>query len=174
MPDHYRDPYRGAVADGRVTADHASFYAMIACIDENLARLDWFLHQNGLYDDTIFVFMTDNGTASGEAVYNAGMRGRKSSIYDGGHRVPCLLRWPGGGIGGMRAGDARRRRGSRPPATAIPVSRAAGGRRCERPDGRGRHDRRRLRSNRRRRRIRRHRELGRRRRAARRARRDTT
>ncbi len=106
VPDHYRDPYRGAVADGRVTADHASFFAMIACIDENLARLDWFLHQNGLYDDTIFVFMTDNGTASGEAVYNAGMRGRKSSIYDGGHRVPCLLRWPGGGIGGLRPGDA--------------------------------------------------------------------
>ena len=100
VPDLYRDPYRGAVADGRVTADHASFYAMIACIDENLARLDWYLHQNGLYDDTIFVFMTDNGTASGEAVYNAGMRGRKSSIYDGGHRVPCLLRWPSGGIGG--------------------------------------------------------------------------
>ena len=106
VPDHYRDPYRGAVADGRVTADHASFFAMIACIDENLARLDWFLHQSGLYDNTIFVFMTDNGTASGEAVYNARMRGKKSSIYDGGHRVPCLLRWPGGGIGGLRAGDA--------------------------------------------------------------------
>ena len=106
VPDHYRDPYRGAVAGGRVTADHASFFAMIACIDDNLGRLDWFLHQNGLYDDTIFVFMTDNGTATGEAVYNAGMRGRKSSIYDGGHRVPCLLRWPGGGIGGIRAGGA--------------------------------------------------------------------
>ena len=107
VPDHYRDPYRDAVAGGRVTADHASFFAMIACIDENLARLDWYLHQNGLYDDTIVMFMTDNGTASGEAVYNAGMRGRKSSIYDGGHRVPCLLRWPGGGIGGMGAGAAR-------------------------------------------------------------------
>ena len=102
VPDHYRDPYRGAVAGGSVTADHASFFAMIACIDENLARLDWFLHQNGLYDDTIVLFMTDNGTAGGEAVYNAGMRGRKSSLYDGGHRVPCLLRWPGGGIGGQR------------------------------------------------------------------------
>ena len=104
VPDHYRDPYRDAVARGAVTADHASFFAMISCIDENLARLDWFLHQNGLYDDTIFIFLTDNGTASGEAVYNAGMRGRKSSVYDGGHRVPCLLRWPAGGIGGMRDG----------------------------------------------------------------------
>ena len=102
VPDHYRDPYLGAVARGDVTADHASFFAMIACIDENLARLDWFLRQNGLYDDTILIFMTDNGTAHGEAVYNAGMRGRKASLYDGGHRVPCLLRWPAGGIGGGR------------------------------------------------------------------------
>lgn len=104
VPDRYRDPYRDAAARGEVTADHASFFAMIACIDENLARLDWFLHQNGLWDDTILVFMTDNGTAHGEAVYNAGMRGRKSSVYDGGHRVPCLLRWPGGGIGGLPGG----------------------------------------------------------------------
>ena len=102
VPDHYRDPYRDAVARGEVTADHASFFAMIACIDENLARLDWFLHQHDLYDDTILVFMTDNGTATGETVYNAGMRGKKASLYDGGHRVPCLLRWPAGGIGGAR------------------------------------------------------------------------
>ena len=102
VPDHYRGPYRDAAARGEVTADHASFFAMIACIDENLARLDWFLHQHDLYDDTILVFMTDNGTATGEAVYNAGMRGRKASLYDGGHRVPCLLRWPAGGIGGAR------------------------------------------------------------------------
>ena len=131
VPDHYRDPYRGAVADGSVTADHASFYAMIACIDENLARLDWFLHQNGLYDDTIVLFMTDNGTASGEAVYNAGMRGKKSSLYDGGHRVPCLLRWPGGGIGGLRTGAAMPAReaptgGSDPVARARAAAEAAG------------------------------------------------
>ena len=116
VPDHYRDPYRDAVARGEVTADHASFFAMIACIDENLARLDWFLHQNDLYDDTILVFMTDNGTAHGEAVYNAGMRGRKASLYDGGHRVPCLLRWPGGGIGGARGS------GSPPEAAATAAS----------------------------------------------------
>ena len=106
VPDHYRGPYRDAATRGEVSADHASFFAMIACIDENLARLDWFLHQNDLYDDTILVFMTDNGTAHGEEVYNAGMRGRKASLYDGGHRVPCLLRWPAGGIGGSRGSSA--------------------------------------------------------------------
>ena len=101
VPDHYRDPYRGAV-----TPDQASFFAMIACIDENLARLDWFLHQNDLYDNTILIFMTDNGTAHGEGVYNAGMRGKKTSLYEGGHRVPCLMRWPAGGIAG-RLGNRR-------------------------------------------------------------------
>jgi len=50
--------------------------------------------------------MTDNGSASGHtryddfAPYNAGMRGFKGNIYDGGHRVPCFIRWPGGGVGG--------------------------------------------------------------------------
>ncbi len=95
VPDHYRDPYRSAVQ-----ADEASFFAMIACIDENMARLDAFLHASGLWDNTIMIFMTDNGTATGENVFNAGMRGHKASLYDGGHRVPCFVRWPAGGVGG--------------------------------------------------------------------------
>jgi hypothetical protein len=51
------------------------------------------------------------------------MRGRKSSVYDGGHRVPCLLRWPGGGIGGIRAGDAAPSQES-PAGGGDPLSRA--------------------------------------------------
>jgi hypothetical protein len=44
------------------------------------------------------IFLTDNGTAEGENIFNAGMRGKKGSPYDGGHRVPCFLHWPGGGF----------------------------------------------------------------------------
>jgi hypothetical protein len=40
--------------------------------------------------------MTDNGGTGGIKVYNAGMRGAKASLYDGGHRVPCFIRYPGG------------------------------------------------------------------------------
>lgn len=97
VPDHYRNPYRN-----RVEPKEASFFGMIACIDENMAKLDHFLRDAGIYDNTIVVFMTDNGTATGENVFNAGMRGKKASLYDGGHRVPCLVRWPGGGISGGR------------------------------------------------------------------------
>jgi hypothetical protein len=55
----------------------------------------------GLEKDTILIFMTDNGTAAGfrkGVGFNAGMRGTKGSEYDGGHRVPCFIRWPGGGL----------------------------------------------------------------------------
>jgi hypothetical protein len=72
---------------------------MITNIDENMGRLMKFLHETGLERNTILIFMTDNGTSGGSS---AGMRGRKGSEYDGGHRVPCFIRWPAGGIGGGR------------------------------------------------------------------------
>ena len=40
--------------------------------------------------------MNDNGGTGGVDVYNAGMRGKKGSNYDGGHRAACFIRWPGG------------------------------------------------------------------------------
>src|SRR5262249_1583347 len=53
-------------------------------------------------DDTIVVFMTDNGGTAGVDVFNAGLRGRKTLLYEGGHRVPCWLRWPAGKLGPPR------------------------------------------------------------------------
>ncbi len=74
------------------------FFATIVRIDENLGRLRRFLQDEGLADNTLLIFFTDNGTAQGEKVFNAGMRGKKGSPYDGGHRVPCFMYWPGGGL----------------------------------------------------------------------------
>ncbi len=97
VPDEYRRPY----LDG-IRRDEASFFGMIANIDENMARLEKFLQDNEIRDNTILIFMTDNGTAMGEGIYNAGMRGRKTSLYEGGHRVPCFIRWPAAGLEGGR------------------------------------------------------------------------
>jgi arylsulfatase A-like enzyme len=74
------------------------FFTTIARIDQNVGRLRQFLKEEGLADNTLLLFLTDNGTAQGERVFNAKMRGRKGSPYDGGHRVPCFLHWPAGGF----------------------------------------------------------------------------
>jgi arylsulfatase A-like enzyme len=84
--------------EGQVPANVAAFFAMIANYEDNFGRLEKLLKDTGLFDNTIVVFTTDNGGTLGRSVTNSGLRDGKSSHYDGGHRVPCLMRWPGGGI----------------------------------------------------------------------------
>jgi len=96
-PDSYTKPYEGVN-----NLPDPGFYGMITNIDDNVGRLVQFLRERGLEENTIFIFMTDNGTAAGAEVFNAGMRGAKGSAYEGGHRVPFFLYWPAGGIKGGR------------------------------------------------------------------------
>jgi arylsulfatase A-like enzyme len=95
-PPKYSAPYK------EQGTSVANFLGMIANIDENVGELRAFLDQQGLTENTIFVFTTDNGTSSGDKVFNAQMRGRKGSEYDGGHRVPFFVYWPAGGLTGGR------------------------------------------------------------------------
>lgn len=90
VPEKYRALYQDKPA--------AAFFGMLANVDENMGRLDGFLRQTGLLDDTILIFLTDNGGTAGVRVFNAGLRGGKVNSYDGGHRVPCFVRWPAGGL----------------------------------------------------------------------------
>jgi arylsulfatase len=96
VPARYREPYRSL--DGQV----ARFFGMIANIDENLGRLDQMLRDTDLRDNTILIFMTDNGGTAGVKTFNAGMKGKKVTLWEGGHRVPCFVRWPAGGLGPPR------------------------------------------------------------------------
>lgn len=107
-PFHIEDKYSTPYLDQGVPDYRAQFYGMITNIDENIAKLESKLKKLGIRDNTIFIFMTDNGTSGGVSTdenrfptggFNAGMRGQKGSVYDGGHRVPCFIRWPDG-IGG--------------------------------------------------------------------------
>jgi arylsulfatase A-like enzyme len=99
----YSDRYKGR-AD---TTDRERFYGMITNIDENVGLLRNKLDDLNLTENTILIFMTDNGSSAGcelnedEFVingYNAGLRGRKGSPYDGGHRVPFFIHWPQGDL----------------------------------------------------------------------------
>jgi arylsulfatase A len=67
-------------------------YGMVENLDTNFGRLLSAIDRLKLANDTIVIFLTDNGPA-GER-YNSGLRMRKASVYEGGVRVPFFLRWP--------------------------------------------------------------------------------
>lgn len=102
VEDRYYNLYKGKMPD-----DRAKCYGMLTNIDDNLGILRDFLRAQGLERNTILVYATDNGGEFGFTLdsdqfvtegYNAGMRGRKCSAYEGGHRVPCFLYYPDGGL----------------------------------------------------------------------------
>jgi len=113
-PHYVEKSYSDLYAENTPHAERAKFYGMVTNIDENFGKLRAKLDELGLTDNTILVFMTDNGTAGGIDLgpggfadegpgnFNAGMRGKKGSPYEGGHRVPWLIRYPAGEITGGR------------------------------------------------------------------------
>ncbi len=76
--------------------DLIKYLAMIRNIDTNIGRLRKFLHENDLNENTILIFLTDNGSIFSTQYYNAGMRGMKTQLWDGGHRVPLFIHYPKG------------------------------------------------------------------------------
>ncbi|MEI8045462.1 MAG: arylsulfatase [Verrucomicrobiota bacterium] len=99
VPSKYSEPYE-KIGRWKGIKVPAQYYGMIANIDENLGRLEAFLVKQALKKNTILLFLSDNGTRSVEAsrIYNGGMRGHKTELWDGGHRVHCFFRWPQSGI----------------------------------------------------------------------------
>ena len=80
----------------------ASFFGMIRNIDQNMAQLDRWLEKKKIKDNTLIVFMNDNGGTVGVKTYNAGMKGSKGSNDEGGHRAACFIRYPDGNFGKPR------------------------------------------------------------------------
>ena len=89
-PEKFVEPFRG-----KVTNEEATYLGMVANIDYNVGRLLAFLKERGLEENTIVLFMNDNGATHGLDVYNAGMRGCKCTIWHGGSRAMSFWRWPG-------------------------------------------------------------------------------
>jgi arylsulfatase A-like enzyme len=93
VDDKYVKPYLAMGLHEKV----AKVYGMIANLDENIGRVLDTIDRLGLRDNTIVIFMTDNGAQIAEDAprFNAGMRGQKGTVYEGGIRVPCFFRVPG-------------------------------------------------------------------------------
>ena len=99
LPKDYFDLYQGKKYKD-INERTLRFYGMITNIDDNFKKLEDKLDNLGIADNTIVIFTTDNGTAAGRSVYNAGLKGGKGSQYEGGHRVPLYIRWPDGKLTG--------------------------------------------------------------------------
>jgi len=96
VPDEYYKRY-----ENKVPGDTARFYGMIENLDDNFAALLKKLKDWRIEDNTLVIFLTDNGGTFGVNVYNAGMRGSKVTPYEGGTRVPSFWRWPAAFKGGV-------------------------------------------------------------------------
>jgi len=105
VPDRYYEPYKKmnlSLADfpssghplrGKFDADvTAKVYGMVTNIDDNVGKLLAKLDELKIADDTIVIFLTDNGPQ--QLRYVSGMLDRKGSVHEGGIRVPCFIRWP--------------------------------------------------------------------------------
>jgi arylsulfatase len=89
-------PQDFALYEGKVQSKElAHFYGMIHNVDENIGKLLGELKDWGIERETIVIFMNDNGTAAGEGIFNAGMRGKKGTVYLGGTRSSSFWRLPG-------------------------------------------------------------------------------
>lgn len=88
-PDNYFRKYKRK----GLTDKNAAIYGMLENVDHNVGRLLSLLDSLQIADNTIVVFLSDNGPNG--VRYNGGMKGSKASVDEGGVRVPCFVRWPG-------------------------------------------------------------------------------
>ncbi|MEG8038736.1 arylsulfatase [Sphingomonas sp. LR60] len=82
----------------------ASIYALVEDFDHNVGRILNAVRAKGQQDDTIVVYLSDNGPVYPDKKqrYNAGLTGSKGSVDEGGTRVPFVMCWPGHLAGGTR------------------------------------------------------------------------
>ena len=90
VPDKFYERF----ADKGFNEQQAAFYGMCENIDENVGRLLTRVDELGLRENTIVLYLTDNGGTVTVPIYNAGMRGGKTSTHEGGSRVPLFVRYP--------------------------------------------------------------------------------
>ena len=98
VPDKYFDKYDKSLSiqNSKDRAVVASVYGMIENVDDNIGRIITRLDELKLRENTIIVFLTDNGPAFKNVPrYNGNLRGQKGEVHEGGVRVPCIINWKG-------------------------------------------------------------------------------
>ena len=94
VPEKYLERYEDLELDLSPRAANATkrVYAMVENVDENVGRILEYLEEKSMVENTVVIFLSDNGPTP--ARYNAGLRATKSTVYEGGIKVPFFIRYP--------------------------------------------------------------------------------
>ncbi len=93
VPD---DPTQFYTAENKYDGSRAGYAKMMESIDKGIGDILAALEAKGILDNTLIIFTSDNG---GERFSDNGpLFNHKTTLWEGGIRVPCLLRWPDGGL----------------------------------------------------------------------------
>jgi arylsulfatase A-like enzyme len=99
LPHYVMEPFISKSRNGR-------YGAAVAAVDWSTGVLMAELRRLGIEDNTIVIFTSDNGSrARGEGGSNAPLRGQKGQTWEGGMRVPCIVKWPGQVPAGKVSGE---------------------------------------------------------------------
>jgi arylsulfatase B len=104
-PDEYLKRYTNLddQPDDGQPSDKQTLAAMVACMDDGIARILSAIDKAGVADNTIVWFFSDNGGIGGRIPgNNKPLRGAKLTVYEGGVRVPSAVWWPGVIEGGRK------------------------------------------------------------------------
>lgn len=90
-PQEYLDHYPSG--NGKQGKRRQCYLAAVECMDDAIGAVMQRLEKHGIADNTLVIFLSDNGGGGGSD--NSPLRGGKAKMFEGGNRVPCIVRWPG-------------------------------------------------------------------------------